>query len=402
MSVDGALQLAGPLTGSEIRVAYDPETGLVMALNDLPLPVTQIPGIDAATISVSVSRNPDTGEWIFGGAGSATLGIAGVTGEILVLVNQDIITITGIGSFSKGPVSGSLSITASNQARDDEGNPIEGQAQDDFTVFGRGGATVTFGSLLQGTVGIELTPDARVIITGEIGLPPTFEVFEERRFDKELLRVEPPEFPIWGISFAGIGIGIFAFLDARLGLDAFIGPGELRDTSVSVTFDLDAPEQAVVEGGATFFISAGAGLTLDIGGGIRARVLTAQASGRVGLDGRLGIEAEGSSEVNFRWTRDEGLSLDAVAEATARPKFEIGANAEVNVSVDLLIAEPETTFGPWRETLGEFGPELEVGITVPAAWSEARGLEFDPDDVTVRRPEISFADLMTSSFLELV
>src|SRR5690606_30841134 len=162
---------------------------------------------------------------------------------------------------------------------------------DTVNAWGRGSVTVRFGELLTGTAGIEYTPDNRIIVSGTIAMPPVYEVFPRRDYTKDIFTLSPPEFPIWGVSVAGYGIGIFAFVDARVFFEAFVGPGQIRDAAVSATLDLDRPEDATVTGHGEFYVPAYAGLGLDVGGGLRARLAVAYAQGRVGLTGRLGVEA---------------------------------------------------------------------------------------------------------------
>jgi hypothetical protein len=312
-----------------------------------------------------------------------------------------IITITGTAAFQQGPASGSLEVRATNARLDEAGQPVEGQVARNFSITGRGSAALRFG-ILTGTAGIELTPEGAVVISGAIALPPSHEVFARRSYQRELLHVEPPEFPIWGVSLGGVGIGIFGFVDARLGFDAFVGPGTLQNTAVNVTFELAKPEEAVVDGTASFVVPAGAGFTLDIGGGLRARATVAYVQGRVGLDARLGLLAEARADVGLHWTQAEGLSLTASAHAEARPQFEVGVNASVTAGVDLYLTSIEHTWGPWRRQLGSFGPEMAVGVTVPIAWSERSGLDFNTDNIQITRPDIDFAALMTDGFMQLV
>ena len=65
--------------------------------------------------------------------------------------------------------------------------------------------------------------------------------------------------------------------------------------------DLDKPEEATVTGQAQFYVPAYAGLTLDVGGGLKARLGNAYAKGRVGLYGSLGLLVEGSFDVDIAW-----------------------------------------------------------------------------------------------------
>jgi hypothetical protein len=128
----------------------------------------------------------------------------------------------------------------------------------------------------------------------------------------------------------------------------------------------------------------------------------AEGDGRIGLDARLGILAQGDAHLGIHWSRQEGLSLTANVKGVARPQFEVNANARLHVSVDLLLGSIGHTWGPWKHPLGKFGPELELGIKVPVGWSEAKGLDFNVDNIDITYPDIDFLDLMKSAFLELV
>jgi hypothetical protein len=402
IAISGSLVAGGMLSGTVVSVSYSPEEGLSLGADNIPLPIDRIPGVTSATASLYARQNPETREWSFGGTGSATLGIAGATGSITVGVDGDKVTFGGNLTVAKGPASGSISFTATNAPMDEDGNITEGDALEEYTIFGRGSAEITFGSVLKGSAAIELSPDASITISGTIGLPPTFEVFPKQEYNKSLLKVETPDFPIWGVSVGGVGIGIFAFADAELSFNAFVGPGQLVDTQITATMDLDAPEDAVITGSARFTVPAYAGFNLDIGGGLRARATVAFVEGRVGLDGELGIEADASAGVDVNWNRTDGLTVDAEVEANARPKFRVGVNASVTAGVDLLLTEVSHTWGPWRKTLGEFGPDMEMGVTIPVSWNENTGVDFSLDDIVIRKPEFNTKDILKSSFEELV
>jgi hypothetical protein len=398
----GELKLAGPLAGAVVEVAWDPKLGVVIAAENIPLPVGKIPGVQDATVSVRARRDPETGAWHVSGAGGASFQIAGVDGKLLVAVDGNAVTIQGNGAFQKGLAKGSVTILATNLQRDADGNPMPDKTADKFTVSGKGAAEIQLGKILRGGVALELTPDGRVIIAGEVSLPPDFPVFGEEKVNKNLFHVKTPDFPIWGVSVAGFGIGVFAFADAELDFDAFAGPGVIKNARAGVTFDLDAPEDAVVDGCGDFSVKAGAGLTLDIGGGLKVELGPAEGDGRVGLDARLGIAAQGDAHLGIHWSRQEGLSLSATVKGTASPQFDVNANARLHVSVDLLLGSIGHTWGPWKKPLGHFGPEMELGISVPVGWSETKGLDFSVDNIALTYPEISPLDIMKSAFLELV
>jgi hypothetical protein len=398
VSVNGTIHLGGALTGTVVNVSYSETEGLRIGADNIPLPFANLPAVQNATLSVSAAKAPNAESWSFAGRGSATLSVPGATGMLAIDYLDGAVTVHGIGLVARGPATGTLDFTATNRPVDAEGRPVEGPLTDSLTAWGRGTVTVAFGELLTGTAGIELTPDNRVILSGTIAMPPVYEVFARRDYMRDIFTLSPPEFPIWGVSVAGVGVGIFAFVDARVFFEAFVGPGQIRDAAVTATLDLDRPEEARVQGHGEFYVPAYAGLGLDVGGGLRARLAVAFAQGRVGLTGRLGVEAGAGAIIDFDWSRASGLSLSADLHAEATPKFDLSATASITVGVDLLVDTIEETWGPWTRQLGSFGPDMTLGVSMPVRWTEAGGLELSLDNIVVTRPDLDAGALMTDVF----
>lgn len=401
VSASGTINLGGPLRGTSVQVTYTPSEGLAIGADNVPLPIANLPAVQNASLSLGASKAPGAESWSFSGVGTATLAAPGATGTLTVNYLDGALTLQGTGTVERSPASGSLDFTATNRPIDAEGRPIDGPLTDHLTAWGRGTVTVAFGNVLTGTAGIELTPDNRVILSGTIAMPPVYEVFARRDYGKDLFSLSPPEFPIWGVSVGGIGVGIFAFVDARVFFEAFVGPGVIRDAAVTATLDLDRPEEATVHGQGEFYVPAYAGLGLDVGGGLRARLAVAFAQGRVGLTGRLGVEAGAGADVNLDWSRAEGLSLLADLHAEATPKFDIAATASLTVGVDLLVDTLEKTWGPWSRQLGSFGPDMTLGVRMPVRWTESGGLDLSLDNIVITRPQLDAATLMSDVFAQL-
>ena len=398
VAVNGTINLGGVLRGTVVNVTYNDTAGLMIGATNIPLPLASLPAVQNATMSIQASKPPNAEAWSFAGQGSATLSVPGATGMLAISYLDGAITVHGTGIVQKGPATGTLDFTATNRQIDAEGRPIDGPLTDGMTAWGRGTVIVRFGELLTGTAGIELTPDNRVILSGTIAMPPVYEVFGRRDYTKDIFTLSPPEFPIWGVSVGGVGVGIFAFVDARLFFEAFVGPGQIRDAAVTATLDLDRPEEAQVQGHGEFYVPAYAGFGLDVGGGLRARVAVAYAQGRVGLTGRLGVEAGAGAIIDFDWSRASGLSLAADLHAEATPKFDLSATASVTVGVDLLLTELEHTWGPWSQQLGSFGPDMTLGVTLPVKWSESGGLDLSLDNIVITRPQLDAGGLMSDVF----
>jgi len=400
----GSLNLGGILSGSTITVGYTPEAGLLIEGKDLPLPVEKLPGVSDAKVTVRAQRSPDTGEWSVSGGGKASLSAGGAHGTLDIMFDGIAVTFTGRVDVAKGPATGWVQITGTNRAIDDEGNPIEGGPVGDLHIWGKGEATIAFGKILTGKAGIEYTPDGRVIISGEIALPPTYDLFPKKDLSPKepLFEVKTPDFPIWGVKVGPVGFGIFAFADASIKLEAYVGPGQLRDTKVQATIDLDKPEEATVHGQAQFYVPAYAGLRLDVGGGVKAQVAVAYVKGRVGLYGTLGLLVEGSFDVGVDWNPSDGFAVGAEAKIVASPKFELGVTASITAGVDLGLFDIDKTWGPWEKTLGEFGPNMQLGASFPMKWSEKEGLDFDTDDIKIQKLTIDAKEIMKGAFDMLV
>lgn len=401
-SIVGDIQLGGPLKGSTLTAGYATDTGLVIEGKDLPLPVGKLPGVTGAAVTVKAVRDPGTAAWSITGGGKAALEAGGAKGELGILFDGTAITFNGRVDVAKGPAKGWLQVGGTNLPLDAEGKPKEGGKPGDFHIWGNGEATIAFGKVLTGTVGIEYTPLGAIILSGEIALPPTYDLFPKKDLSPKEPLFKTPEidFPIWGIELGPIDVGVFAFVDAKITAEAWIGPGQLRDTKLHATIDLDKPEDAVVDGHAQFYVPAFAGLTLDLGGGLKASAAIAYVKGRVGLYGELGLAAAGSFDVNVHWAQPDGLGVAALAQIKAQPKFEVGVEASVTAGADLGLFDIEKTWGPWKKPLGSFGPAMELGASMPIKWSEKDGLQVEAP--TFDPPKIDAKAMMQSGFDTLV
>src|SRR5262249_20971629 len=154
LGLTGSFMLGGLLSGSEITAGYTNATGLVVEGKDLPLPVEKLPGVSDAKVTVRAVRTPE-GAWQISGGGKASLARARATPTLDMFFEGAAVTFKGRATVSKGPASGWLEVTATNRAVDDAGNPVEGGPVGELKIWGKGEATVKFGKILTGTVGIE-------------------------------------------------------------------------------------------------------------------------------------------------------------------------------------------------------------------------------------------------------
>src|SRR6185436_21008494 len=126
--VDGTALLAVPgLQGTQLQVRRTQDGTLDIGADNIPLPVSRIPGVRGATANIHASRNAETGDWALAGGGSADIAIAGMTGQLVIEVRGPYLTIAGRGlALRRGPLEGSGEFMVTNRPRDPAGNPIDG------------------------------------------------------------------------------------------------------------------------------------------------------------------------------------------------------------------------------------------------------------------------------------
>ena len=248
-AVVGALDLAGPLTGSQITVDYHRETGLVIIGKDLPLPLDKLPGVTDAKVTVVVRRRPETGEWQVSGGGKAAFenATAGAKGTLDILFDGDAADLTGHASRSRRAGEWVGADHRQQPRLDDEGVPIPDAPVGQFAVWGKGEATVVFGKYLKGTVGVEYTRDARVILAGEVAMAQAFDLFDKKDLSprKPLFARETPDFPIWGVKVGPVGLGIFGFGFTSIEGIAYVGPAgsRMRASACATSISTDQSSQ---------------------------------------------------------------------------------------------------------------------------------------------------------------
>src|SRR5690606_22985873 len=147
----------------------------------------------------------------------------------------------------------------------------------------------------------------------------------------------PIDIPIVGVAAAGQRVGIFATIRGGLEARASIGPGQLQDVSVGVTYNPDHEDQTHVEGSARLHVPAMAGLRLYVQGGVGAGIPLVSATAGLEVGGELGLAGALDAGVEVDWTPATGLVIDAFAEMYVNPKFRFDVSAFANVALEVFI-----------------------------------------------------------------
>ncbi len=366
-----------------LNVVYSEANGLVISGS---LQLAENPAIRSGSIDARVEKLPD-GSYKVRASGTAQPKIPGIDSALTVTYDDGALDMEVTASFSRGMLSGSLRAAATNRAVNPDTGQPGGDPTERITVYGGGSVTVRFAPWLQGTAGIKLLPNGEIEISGSIGLPNTVNLFDARRFDRNIFHVNI-DIPIVGVSVAGQRIGIFATIGGGLDLRAGVGPGELRDLNLGVTYNPSHEDQTHITGHGEFVIPADAGLRLSIHGGIGAGIPIVSAEAGIEVSGELGLQGEARAAVDVDWTPQRGIVLDAEGSIFVEPRLKLDVSAYVSVKADLLLTTIDLYSKRWRLAGTEIGSNLRFGVTFPIHYEQGKPFSLSTDDVHFVIPEI--------------
>jgi hypothetical protein len=384
LTATGTVQPAIPgVQQGTLGIVYSEQDGLVISGS---LQLAENPAIRSGSIEARVQRNPD-GSYKVHASGTAQPKIPGINSELSVTYDDGAFDMSVTANFSRGMLQGQLTAAATNRAVNPETGQPAGEPTEKITVYGGGSVTVQFAPWLQGTAGIKLLPNGEIEISGSIGLPNTVNLFDAKRFDRNIFHVNI-DIPIVGVSVAGQRIGIFATIGGGLDLRAGIGPGQLQNLNLGVTYNPSHEDQTHVTGHGEFVIPADAGLRLSIHGGIGAGIPIVSAEAGIEVSGELGLQGEARAAVDVDWTPQRGIVLDAQGSIFVEPRLKLDVSAYVSVTADLLFTTIDLYSKRWRLAGTEIGSNLRFGVTFPIHYEQGKPFSLSTDDVHFVIPEI--------------
>jgi hypothetical protein len=410
--LSGTVQPAIPgVQEGTIQAEYSESEGLLVG-GSLQLS-DRIPGLRGGRVEVRL-RQTDDG-YDFAARGTAEPRIPGVNSTITVGYENGIFVAEGSASYERGLLSGQVQIGVTNgpipgpvagSGSGATGAPPAapapapaprpargGGGAEQLRAYGGGQVTLRLTPWLQGTVGVRLLPNGEIEVSGEVGLPAALNLFDAKEFNRNLFRTPPIDIPILGVAAAGQRIGIFLTLSGGLDANASIGPGQLRELALGVTYNPDHPDQARVTGRAQLHIPAEAGLRLFIRGGIGAGIPIVSASANLEIGGRLGLAGALNAGVQVDWTPTRGLVLDAAGEIMVQPRFTFDITAMVLVEANLGITSIELYSHRWNLASFQYGTDMQFGLRFPVHYEEGKPFNISLNDIQFVAPEINPLDM---------
>ena len=277
---------------------------------------------------------------------------------------------------------GSVTVGATNRPVGDDGKPA-GEAPagkaDKITLYGSGSATLQLAPWLQATAGIKFKPNGEVEVTGKIGLPSVLDIFDEKKVEKNIFKIgiDIPIFP-----------GVLLNVGGGLDLNAGIGPGQLQEVEVDVTYNPAHEDETNVHGHAALHIPAHAGLRMNVHAALGVGIPLAKVEGGIELGGTLGVEGALHAAVDIDWTPKKGLVLDASAEIYAEPKFKFDVTGYVDVVVGVGFLSKTLWEKRWELAAVEYGSGLRFGLKLPIHYEEGKPFNVSLSDIQFTVPDV--------------
>jgi hypothetical protein len=377
---------------ADLSMHYDETAGLSIA-GDLQLK-KDIPGIAGGSIHAEVIKKGE--KYIVKASGQATPKIPGISSQLNVSYDDGAFDASVTAGYEKGMLKGSVTVGATNRPVGDDGKPageVPAKA-DKITIYGGGSVTLKLAPWLQATAGIRFLPNGEVEVAGKIGLPSALNLFEEKKYDKSLFKAPTIDIPILGFSVLGHNVGIFLSIGGGLDLSAGIGPGQLQELELDVTYNPAHEEDTNVHGHAALHIPAHAGLRLYASAALGAGIPVVDAKAGIELGGSLGIEGALHAGVDIDWTPKKGLVLDAKAEIYAEPKFKFDITGFVLVEVDLLFTTKTLYEKKWELAAVEYGSGLRFGMKLPVHYEEGKPFNVSLSDIEFETPKVDAMDVV--------
>lgn len=352
----------------------------------------QIPNVRSGQLQAVLTKAPGSEDFSFSATGDLESGFAGFTQRLHVEYRDGGFVVEGQGNFARGMLSGSLMVGATNYAVDDAGQ--RGTAPtENITAYGTGQVSVTLTPWLVATGRIRFLPNGELELFGELALPPVLNVFDEKSYNRRLASLNL-DIPIVGVAVAGQRIGIFATIGAGLDLSAGIGPGQLRDTALSVTYNPSHEDQTAIHGHARFVVPAHAGLRMFVRGALGAGIPVISAELGLEAGGEIGLAGEASAEATVDWSPGHGLVLDALGSVFVEPKFKFDLTGFAEVTADLWVTEIELYSKRWNLASFEVGSNLRFGVEFPMHYQEGQPFDVNWDQVHFITPDVDVGELM--------
>ncbi len=327
-----------------------------------------VPGLHPIDIDISYD-----GEHISGTA-HTTFTVLGANGDITLNYRDGHFTGDGHAELQRGRFAGRL------DAHLDEHGHLSGRGQGSLTI--RPG--------LVGTVGVELTPEQRLRVSGELRFPP-YRLFERRGNSYQLFHQNLPPIPIFAIPLPPpLGsVGVVATIGGGMDADYYIGPGQILDMVIRAALDPLAEDTNLdVEASARLDIPLHAGLRLSARVGLGLSLVAGTATGGITVAAGLALDGAVGADTSIRY-RGGIVVVDAHAGINVRPALTLSIDADLQVDSPVY-----SHTWPYQLAAYRYDTGLEFGMVVPLHYASNEPFRFPSvQDIRWTIPQIDVGAL---------
>jgi hypothetical protein len=399
LSADGRAQFTIPgVAGADITATHSDVDGFVITAG---VDLAASTALRSGRITITVRKHEGT--WKVAASGTAVPNIPGVSTVVTVAYDDGTFSAETTIDYARGRLAGTITIGVTNAPLGDDGRPTGTAAEDgaEPVVYGGGSLTIQISPWLAGTAGVRVLPNGEIEVHGRVAVPQPVTMFAARRWDRTLASVGL-DIPIFGVAVAGQRIGIFCTIGGSLKVEAGIGPAQINDIALEVTYNPAHEDQAHVVGTAGFHMPADAGLKLAAHAAIGAGIPVVSAQAGLEIAGVLGVVTALDLPLTVDWTPTSGLTIDAPISLSLQPVFTFSVNGYVLVEADLLLTTIELYRQDWNLASLAIGSGYTVGMTMPFHYAEGQPFNPSLDDIQLTYPTIEPMDVLSSVFDRIV
>jgi hypothetical protein len=278
---------------------------------------------------------------------------------------------------------------------DFEKGRVKGRAEveidDALRLSGKGSVTVKINEDLVATAGIELRKDGGVRLTGVLSVVKPIVLFKGFS-DKANLFSLKKSFPVPALSIGPLGVQ--AVLGGSLDLEYAIGPAALVGTTLALAFDpFDDKPDVEIGVKSSLLMTASAGISATITGGLELEAGLARAGGEVAVTGGAKIAGKAGGDLDILYKQKKIL---------------VKASAGIEAGLRLTLAIKATVYGEvgvwkfkkrWSKSWDLYDKVFDTGLrfklTAPFSYASGEGPKLPSlSEVQFEKPKLSLGEVV--------
>ena len=350
-----------------------------------------IPGVKGGNLHFLFKKN-DAGEYLIEASSEINTKFPGIPHvKLHGFYNSDgIFLFEGDAELHLGRFNGIVHFGVTNQEVDEKGQ-LTGKKGDKLIAFGKGEVDFKMTDWLNGKIGAEITPDARVILSGTLRPDPHLAITKQKDpINKEFGKFSLPQFTLFGIPKIA---EIYVSASGGFFLNAGIGPLYLNEASLHFEkLDIEAPERTIITGTGKLDLPGYAQLGVQIT--ITAGVGIALVDVSINLTGSLAFEIAGNAgfQMSFTWSVASGVKInEALATLKAKTALIAKLGGKLLIELDLFFTEVELYSRPFDIGEKRWPLPLELDLKFPLGFESGDAGKFKlphPDEIKHDDPKV--------------